>query len=138
MKQLIVTADDFGLTKSINEGIVKAYKEGIVTFLSLMPTGEAFSDALKLAEELKLKEIGAHLSLTETKPLSDPSTIPSLVAKNNKFYKNHNEFFIKFLLKTIKHDHVYIELKKQLDELKKRGIKITNLSSHEHIHMLPE
>ncbi|MBI5143755.1 MAG: ChbG/HpnK family deacetylase, partial [Candidatus Omnitrophica bacterium] len=85
-----------------------------------------------------LKEIGAHLSLTETKPLSDPSTVPSLITRDNKFHKNHNKFLIKFLLKTLKREHIYIELKNQLNELKKTGLQIINLSSHEHIHMLPE
>ena len=70
MKCLIVTADDFGLSKSINEGIVKAYKDGIVTSISLIPTGEAFHDAVALARDLKLEDIGAHLSLTETGPLT--------------------------------------------------------------------
>ena len=41
-KYLIVTADDLGLTGSINEGIAKACAEGIVTAVSVIPTGEAF------------------------------------------------------------------------------------------------
>lgn len=138
MKYLIVNADDFGLTKSINEGIAKAYKEGIVTSSSLMPTGEAFEDALDLIKDFKLDSIGAHLSLTETTPVADSAKIPTLIAKDNKFYKNHNEFFINFLLHLVKRDQIYIELKAQLEVLKKAGIKIASLSSHEHIHMLPE
>ncbi len=102
MRYLIVNADDFGLTKSINEGIVKAYTQGIVTSSSLMPTGEAFEDALERINNFKLGSIGAHLSLTETSPVADPAKIPSLIAKDNKFHKNHNEFLIKFLLKSIK------------------------------------
>src|SRR3989338_4936855 len=115
MKYLIVSADDFGLTKSINEGIVKAYKEGIVTSLNLLPTGEAFEDALNLAKGLKLEDIGAHISLTETGPLTDPGLIPSLVTRGGRFYKNHNEFFLKFFLGAIDRDQVYVELKNQLD-----------------------
>lgn len=121
MKQLIVVADDFGLTKSVNEGIVKAYREGIVTYLSLMPTGEAFEDAVGLSKALKLEEIGAHLSLTETNPSC----------------KSHKEFFIRLLAGAIDRGHIYNELKGQLEKLKNANIGITNLSSHEHIHMMP-
>jgi len=36
MKQLIVTADDYGYTKAINEGIIKSATEGIVTDIAMM------------------------------------------------------------------------------------------------------
>ena len=35
-KKLIVVADDFGFSEAYNYGVIKAYKEGIVTVLSLM------------------------------------------------------------------------------------------------------
>ena len=80
MKYLIVTADDLGLARSINEGIAMAYRDGIVKSISAIPTGEAFEDALRIVKDLGLKEIGAHLALTETEPLLSSS----------RFHKNHN------------------------------------------------
>lgn len=127
MKYLIVTADDFGLSKSINEGIIKAFKEGIVTSINVLPSGGAFEDASGLLKDIGLKEIGAHLSLTEIPPLT----------KKVKFYKTHTGFFIDLFLKKIDPDDIYAELKNQLDRLRALGLKITNLSSHEHIHMMP-
>ena len=55
MKYLIVSADDFGLTKTTNQGIAKAYNEGIATCIQFMPSGAAFEHALGLAQELGLK-----------------------------------------------------------------------------------
>ena len=138
VKYLIVTADDFGMTKRINEGIVKAYREGIVTFLNFIPGGEAFDDAVRLARELNLKEVGAHLALTETIPVTAPENIQSLIAKDDWFYRDHNIFFLRFIFGLIKYEQIYVELKNQLQRLKDIGIPITNLSSHEHIHMMPE
>lgn len=127
MKYLIVTADDLGLTESINEGIAKACSEGIVTAVSVIPTGEAFEDALTVIKNIPFKDIGAHLAITETKPiLSGP-----------RFYKNHNEFFFRLLLGRIDLDDIYEELKAQLEILKKTGLKITHINSHEHIHIMP-
>jgi predicted glycoside hydrolase/deacetylase ChbG (UPF0249 family) len=137
MKYLIVSADDFGLTKTINEGIVKAYKEGIVTCVNLMPTGEAFESALKLAKVTGLNETGAHLALTQTNPLTETSKIPTLVTPNGSFYKDYKKFFLRFIHGLIDLDQVYIELKSQLNVLHMTGLRITNLSSHEHIHMAP-
>ena len=128
MKHLIVTADDLGLAKSINEGIAKACREGIVSSVSVIPAGEAFEDAMKVIKDLGLKEIGAHLALTETKPLLSSS----------KFYKNHNRFFKDIFFGKADLGGVRIELKAQLELLKKAGLKITYINSHEHIHMIPE
>ncbi|MBI5124132.1 MAG: ChbG/HpnK family deacetylase [Candidatus Omnitrophica bacterium] len=137
MKHLIVSADDFGLTKSVNAGIVKAHKEGIVTSLNLIPTGDAFEDALRIVRETGLKEAGVHLSLTETSPLTDPAKIPTLVDKKGVFNKHYYQFLFKFLLKRIDIDHIYIELRSQLEKVLAAGLRLTNLSSHEHLHMIP-
>jgi predicted glycoside hydrolase/deacetylase ChbG (UPF0249 family) len=127
MKYLIVTADDMGLTKSINEGIVEACREGVVTAVSVIPTGEALQDALDAVKTLPFKDIGAHLSLTETKPLLSSS----------KFYKNHNRLFFDLLSGRVNMDNIYFELKAQAELLKKSGFKITHINSHEHVHIVP-
>lgn len=137
MKKLIITADDFGLASSINEGIVKAYREGIVTFINFIPTGEAFDDAARLAQDLKLEELGAHLSLSETIPVSQPRDIPSLVGKDGRFYPHYYNLFARSLIASIDRSQIYRELKGQLEKVQSLGIRITNLSSHEHIHMMP-
>lgn len=128
MKYLIVTADDLGLTGSINEGIARAYCEGIVTDTSVIPTGEAFDDAVRVVKNLKLEGIGAHLALTETRPL----------LKSSRFYRNHNAFFFKSIFGDIDTDGIYDELKAQVELLRSHGLKITHINSHEHIHVIPK
>ena len=49
MKLLIVNADDFGFTRDVNEGIVHAHRQGILTASTLMATGPAFEHAVDLA-----------------------------------------------------------------------------------------
>ncbi|MEO8376403.1 MAG: ChbG/HpnK family deacetylase, partial [Candidatus Sumerlaeota bacterium] len=51
MKRLIVNADDFGFTRDVNQGIIQAHREGILTATTLMATGAAFDDAVRLAKE---------------------------------------------------------------------------------------
>ena len=48
-RRLIVNADDFGRSRSINEAVIRAHTEGILTTASLMVNGEAFSEAVELA-----------------------------------------------------------------------------------------
>lgn len=137
MKRLVVSADDFGLTKSVNEGIARARQEGIVTNLNLMPAGEAFEDAVRLAGELGLTEAGAHLALTESAPLSVHNKIPTLVGKNGSFRPSHGALVRALVLGSVDLDQVYVELRTQLAAVARTGLRITSLSSHEHIHLLP-
>lgn len=65
MKRLIVTADDYGYTQSINEGIIRAATEGIVTDIAVMvlTDKEDLEHGLDLLKQHKLTEIGLHTSL---------------------------------------------------------------------------
>jgi hopanoid biosynthesis associated protein HpnK len=138
MKNLIVTADDFGIAPSVNEGIARAHRGGIVSFVNLLPSGEAFSEAVSLSRELGILEAGAHLALSETRPVSGPSKIPTLVTGEGVFCRNYKEFLAKFFLGRVRRDEICAELKAQLAAAVNTGIPITCLSGHEHIHMVPE
>ncbi len=63
MKKLVVVADDFGWTKGVNEGILKGYKEGIVTEVSLMLSSPATSDAVETIKKERIRDVGLHLGL---------------------------------------------------------------------------
>ena len=77
MKQLILNADDFGLTQGINRGIIRAHREGILTSATLMATGRAFEDACRLARENPQLSVGCHLVLVGGKSVMPSEEIPS-------------------------------------------------------------
>src|SRR5256712_3264171 len=85
MKQLIVNADDFGLTEQVSRGILDAHREGIVTSTTLMANGGAFDAAVTLARRSPPLSVGVHLHLTQGAPLSPPSKIPTLVDGRGRF-----------------------------------------------------
>ena len=41
--RLIVNADDFGISKEVNEAVIRAFREGVLTSASLMVTGAALT-----------------------------------------------------------------------------------------------
>ena len=137
MKYLIVSADDLGLSESINRGIIRSYEEGIVTCLNVIPTGSAFYDALALLRVAKPKDLSAHLALTETAPVTEPDRISSLLTDEGVFHRSYAGFLYDFFRKKISRSEIYAELKSQLEMLKASGFPVTSLSSHQHIHMLP-
>lgn len=65
-KRLIVNADNFGYSYSINKGIIEAIEKGIVTSTSVMVNGVAASEADDLQKYDHIS-IGLHLELAEVK-----------------------------------------------------------------------
>jgi hypothetical protein len=51
LKYLIPNADDFGYTRDVNDGIIHAHRQGILTATTLMATGAAFDHAVALARQ---------------------------------------------------------------------------------------
>ena len=79
MRQLIVNADDFGLTQQVSRAILDAHREGIVTSTTLMANGGAFDAAVSMGRREYTLGIGVHLNLTEgCAGLSRRSKIPTL------------------------------------------------------------
>jgi predicted glycoside hydrolase/deacetylase ChbG (UPF0249 family) len=123
-KQLIVNADDFGFTPDVNQGIVEAHRRGILTATTLMATGAAFDDAVRLARETPSLDIGCHLVLIGGSSLltgrAYPLTAPRLVAALARC-----------------EIRAYEELKAQVWHILGAGIKPTHLDTHKHTHLAP-
>jgi len=66
LKQLIINADDFGLSAGVNAGIVQAHQHGIVTSASLMVRQVAAEQAAALARRLPRLAVGLHIDLWES------------------------------------------------------------------------
>ncbi len=126
MRYLVINADDFGMTNGTNSGIVQAIVEGMATDTSILACGGAFDDAVRLARENGIKEAGAHLSLTEVRPLVLRRKI-----------KNYAALAINLFFGRLSEDEVRSEFRAQLDRIRSAGVEITHLDSHENIHILP-
>ncbi len=67
---LIVNADDFGLSKGQNYGIIDSFLHGVVTSTTALVNGEAVEHAAQLSGELPALAVGMHFVLTLGKPLT--------------------------------------------------------------------
>lgn len=63
--ELIVNADDLGLSDGVNAGIMRAHRHGVVTSASLMVRAPAAMRAAELAAECPGLSIGLHLDIAE-------------------------------------------------------------------------
>lgn len=136
MCQLIVHADDFGLSEKINEGILFAHNRGIVTSASLIANGEAFEQAVSMSHETPSLDVGIHLSLVEERPLISEELIPTLVNGEGRLHDHASEFMKRYLSKRICIREVQRELEAQVIKVVSRGIRLSHLDSHQHLHMV--
>jgi predicted glycoside hydrolase/deacetylase ChbG (UPF0249 family) len=61
---LIVNADDFGMSESVNQGVARAHEHGIVKSASLMVERPAAEEAVRYARSRSL-DLGLHVDLGE-------------------------------------------------------------------------
>lgn len=133
MVKVIINADDFGLSPSVNQAIIDVFKAGNLTSTTIMVNTPGFEDAIRLAKKNPTLGIGLHFCLTEGKPISSPKT---LIDNNGNFYSRST--LIKLMLKgKIDYKEVKAEFDAQLAKLQKTKIKITHTDSHQHIMMVP-
>jgi hypothetical protein len=85
LAQLIVTGDDFGLSPAVNQAIVKAHEQGLLTSASLMVNGPAASEAIALAKAHPTLAVGLHLVLCQGRSTLTPDLIPGLVDADGHF-----------------------------------------------------
>ena len=137
MRRLIVNADDFGLHAAVNQGILAAHSEGIVSSASLMAGGAAFDDAVRIAKHCPELGVGVHLTLVGARPVLPAAEVPSLVVENGDFYGSYPVFLKRFLSGKIRLAEVERELAAQLEKIRLAGILPSHFDSHQHLHVLP-
>jgi predicted glycoside hydrolase/deacetylase ChbG (UPF0249 family) len=85
-RQLIVNADDYGLTRGVSRGIREAHEHGIVTSTTVMMNIPGAADDLRLAlDETPQLGLGVHLVLTAGNPILPPHEVPDLVSAERGF-----------------------------------------------------
>jgi hopanoid biosynthesis associated protein HpnK len=84
-RRLVVSGDDFGAAPEVNAGIVRAHRDGILTSTSLMVTGDAAADAVRLARECPRLAVGLHLVLAQGRAAAPPAEIPHLAGPDGRF-----------------------------------------------------
>jgi predicted glycoside hydrolase/deacetylase ChbG (UPF0249 family) len=88
---LILRADDFGLSHTVNQAICEAFEIGVLTCASLQVTGPWVAEAAALAQQYSEWEIGLQLNLccrtagSRWGPILGAQAVPSLVEPMGTF-----------------------------------------------------
>jgi predicted glycoside hydrolase/deacetylase ChbG (UPF0249 family) len=136
LPSLVVTADDFGISPSVDRGILLSHREGIVGATALMLSfPEVEGSVAQLADAPDL-DLGVHLDLTCGRPVSDPGKVPSLEEASGRFYRL-GVLAARLAAGRISLDEIRTEWKAQIEMGLRLGCRFTSISSHQHVHMLP-
>lgn len=134
--QLIINADDFGMSETVNEAIVDGYKNGILSSTCIMANMPAFQNAAEKLNSVEGIGLGVHLNIIEGKTiLEQPKSNSRLYDENGNF----NNGFIQILLKSYNKDfmkEVEQEFRGQIEAVLKYT-KPDHLDSHVHTHGIP-
>ena len=125
-RYLILTADDYGASKNINDGIRFAADNNAITAISVLSNFRESLPGLKeISENHEEIGIGIHLNIVTGKPLMGKEKVRSLIDENGNFYT------IDKLLPRIKRislDELRMELNAQIQIMEDHGIPIDHLS----------
>jgi hopanoid biosynthesis associated protein HpnK len=136
-RKIIINADDFGLCEGVNQGIVKAHTEGVLTSATLMTNMQCAEKAAALAKSLPSLGVGIHLNLTDGRPLAKDRGIGTLCNVNGEFAFNPYQLCSRSALSAKIREAIRMELQAQIQWTLDQGITPTHLDSHKHVHCFP-
>ena len=137
-KEILINADDFGISNGVNRAIIEGNKNGIINSASVMIN--LLQNSKEIEEFINTSNIkfGLHLNLTNGHCVSNPSEVNLLVNENGEF---KNGFLKLLLLSLFKRKQlkkqIEIETKSQISKTNEFKINLQHIDSHRHIHMIP-
>ena len=137
MKQLIVTADDFGAATQVNEAVERAHREGILSAASLMVAGAAAGDAVARARTMPKLRVGLHLVLVEGKPVLPASAVPNLVDSTGHFRTDMARTGMAMFFRSVVQRQLENEIAAQFEAFRATGLPLDHVNAHKHFHLHP-
>jgi hypothetical protein len=134
--KVVFHADDFGLTRAVNAGILQAHQAGLLRSTSLIVTASAAQDAAAAAQATPSLDVGLHLTLIEERPVLPASRIPSLV-DGGRFWPQRRTVGLRYLLRRWDPREAREELAAQWDRFAAFGLAPSHCDGHQHLHLLP-
>ena len=137
IRRLIVNADDFGLSHSVNQAVIRAHREGILTTASLMVNETGFEEAVTLAKESPTLGVGLHVTLLHGHATLPGGKIPGLANVQGEFSNNPVAVGIKYFFDDGLREQLRAEIHAQFDRFHSSGLLLDHVNGHLHLHLHP-
>lgn len=137
VKKIILSADDFGRSSGINEAVIRAHREGVLTSASLMVAGDAVEEAVTLAQQTPTLAVGLHLVVTGGRATLSPGEIPHLVDSSGHFSNDPVQIGLRYFLSRTVQEELAREIAAQFERFAATRLPLSHVDGHLHMHVHP-
>jgi len=137
LKRLIVTADDFGVAREVNDAVEAAHRGGVLTAASLMVAAPAAADAVARARRMPSLRVGLHVVLVEGRPVLPASAVTHLVDGNGLFRSNMAVLGTVLTCSRQARRQLAAEITAQFEAFRATGLTLDHCNAHKHFHLHP-
>jgi predicted glycoside hydrolase/deacetylase ChbG (UPF0249 family) len=137
MRYLIINADDFGYSATVNAAVLRAHREGVLTSASLMVAEPGCEEAVETARQTPTLGVGLHLAVTYDHALLPPRDIPLLADAQGKFGADPFRVGLRYSFSKGAQAQLRREMEAQFARFAQFGLDWSHADGHQHFHMHP-
>ena len=137
MIQVILNADDFGASHSVNQAIMYAHRQGVLTSASLMVTGNAMDEAVSLAREAPALAVGLHVVVAGGRAALPPDQVPHIADHDGIFPAEPWRAGLRYAFSPAARAELASELEAQFERFAATGLRLSHVDGHMHMHVHP-
>jgi hopanoid biosynthesis associated protein HpnK len=134
---IVFSADDFGLTESVNEAVEQAHRDGVLTQASLMVAGPAASDAVARARRLPGLRVGLHLVLVEGRSVLGHAALPQITEPDGQFGREQAGLGVRYFFSPVARRQLAAEIRAQFMAFRATGLALHHVDAHKHMQLHP-
>jgi predicted glycoside hydrolase/deacetylase ChbG (UPF0249 family) len=129
---MIITADDYGITPSVNVAIAHSIRLGMIDRTTALANAPFFADACELAFANNYEDrIGIHFNITSGMALSPMLAAQPGFCRGGAFiYRRNTRRYIT----RVEQEAIGDECERQIKRFHEMGLHPTHLDSHHHVH----
>ncbi|WP_298284408.1 hopanoid biosynthesis-associated protein HpnK [Acidocella sp.] len=136
-REIVFSADDFGLTPGVNEAVERAHCQGRLTQASLMVAAPFAADAVARAKRLPGLKVGLHLVLVEGDSCLGHERLPLITGQDGRFPPNQAALGVKYFFSPRARRQLRAEIEAQFAAFAATGLELHHADAHKHFHLHP-
>ncbi len=137
MADVIFTADDFGLTVSVNEAVEQAHVHGPLGQASLMVAAPAAADAVARARRLPRLNVGLHLVVIDGDSVLGHARLPRITTPDGKFRRHQLGLGVQYFFSAAARRELAAEVAAQFAAYAATGLPLHHADAHKHMQLHP-
>src|SRR5262249_49979968 len=122
---------------SINEAVIRAHCEGILTTASLMVNEAPCRETVELARQNPDLGVGLHLTLLMGRSALSHNEIPGLVNERGEFMNDPVKVGFQYFFRRELREQLRKEIHAQFARFRATGLTLDHVNGHLHLHLHP-